>query len=106
MRYIVYNIITHIIQRGGTCNLNSFKIKAHANEAVMEGIANDATQKIKFDSLDDDGQPVNPRVVDKTPEEIEAEKPSEISFEKQIANVTNEQWQNILDRLEVLENER
>jgi len=43
-------------------------------------------------------------VVNKTPEEIEAEKPLEIFLEKQIAHITNEQWQDVLKRLIKLEN--
>ena len=54
----------------------------------------DITQKI----IDD-------KVVDKTPEEIEAEKPPKVPKEKLMAFISNEQLQSILDRLETLENQ-
>jgi len=72
----------------------------------MEGTANDVTQRIEFDGLDAKGQPINPRVVDKTPEEIEANNPPEpepIPFKKQLAHITNEQWQGVLKRIDKLE---
>jgi len=69
----------------------------------MEGKANAVTQKVEFDGFDDDGQPINPRVVDKTPEEIEAEKLPMIPTEKKQAHITNEQWQSVLGRLDKLE---
>lgn len=64
----------------------------------MEGIANDITQKIENPG-------VKGKIVSRTPEEIEAEKPPEVPFEKQPAPITNKQWQDIQSRLEVLENE-
>ena len=74
-------------------------------EFIMEGEADDATQKIDFDGFDVDGQPINPRVVDKTPEEIEADNPTpaSMSLEKKPASITNKQWQDVLRRLRVLE---
>lgn len=71
----------------------------------MKGKANDVTQKVEFDGFDADGQPVNPRIVDKTPEEIEADKlpePEIIPFEKQPAHITNEQLQEILGSIKEL----
>lgn len=111
MRNFIIHNMEGTILRTGLCQDVDFKTQAHANEFVMEGKANAATQKIKFDGLDVDGQPINPRVVDKTPREIEAEKPPEpepIPVEKQSANVTNKQWQDVLKRLDKLEknNER
>ena len=62
----------------------------------MEGMANDVSQKIENPGIAG-------KIVDKTPEEIEAEKPPEpepIPYEKQAAHITNEQWQDVLKRLD------
>ena len=93
MRYIVYNQKGKIL-RTGTCSNVDFLLQAGEDEFIMEGKANDARQKI-----------VNGRIVDKTPQEIEADnpKPPKIPAEKQPARITNEQWQKVLNRLEVLE---
>lgn len=104
MSYIIYNEegeILRIVQ----CSPAMSKIQPKEGEFIMEGTANGVTQKIKFDGLDVDGQPINPRVVNKTPEEIEADNPvlPEIPFEKKLAHVTNKQWQDVLKRLNDLE---
>jgi len=93
MRYIVYNQKGKIL-RTGTCSNVDFLLQAGEDEFIMEGTANDARQKI-----------VNGRIVDKTPQEIEADNPTlpKIPIEKQPARITNEQWQKVLNRLEVLE---
>jgi len=64
----------------------------------MEGVANDATQKII-------NAGIKGKVVDKTLEEIETDNPKlpEIPFEKRLACVTNKQWQDVLSRLDLLE---
>lgn len=103
--FIVYNTQGEILQVG-LCQNGTFYLQAKAGEFVMKGKANAATQKIKFDGLDADGQPINPRVVDKTPEEMEAEKPLEpepVPIGQQQARITNKQWQDVLDRLDKLE---
>jgi hypothetical protein len=69
----------------------------------VEDKADNLTQEVKFDGFDAAGQPINPRVVDKTPEEIEAEKPPEMPEGQRPAFITNEQWQDILNRLTALE---
>lgn len=74
MSYIIYNKAGEIL-RNIQCSSAMSKIQAKKDEFIMEGVANDATQKIEFDGFDVDGQPINPRVVDKTPEEIEADNP-------------------------------
>jgi hypothetical protein len=94
--FIVYNS-AGIIQRTGICQDKVFFLQADDGEFVIEGNANDVTQKIENPGIVG-------KVIDKTPEEIEAEKPPEISFEKQPANITNEQIQSIFNRLEALEN--
>ncbi len=98
---IIYNKAGKIF-RAIQCSPAMSKIQAKENEFMMEGIANDATQKIKFDGFDVDGQPINPRVVDKTPEEIEADNPLELPVGQQLAQITIEQWQDVLKKLDKL----
>ena len=103
MNYIIYNkdgeILKNII-----CSPAMIGLQISYGEFVTRGMANDSTQKIKFDGFDSIGQPINPRVINKTPEEIRADNPTppEILFEERIANVTNKQWQIIQDRLTAL----
>lgn len=95
-RYIVYNDAGQILRTGG-CPDKCFLLQAGDGEFVMEGSADDLTQKV-----------INPGiaavVVNKTTEEIEAERPPEIPFEKRAAHITSEQWKDVLSRLENLEN--
>lgn len=105
MMYIVFDNTKKILRLIDSSPAMSL-LQAKDGAFIMEGTANDITQKIEFDGLDVDGQPINPKVVDKTPEEIEAEKPTpppKIPYEKQVAYITNEKWQEILDRLDKLE---
>lgn len=94
--FIVYDKQGKIL-RTGTCQNSTFYRQAKENEFVMEDKANDSTQKIV-------NVGIAGKIVDKTPEEIEEEKLPEIPFEKWPAQITNEQWQAIQDRLENLEN--
>jgi len=103
-KYIVYNAEGKI-QRTGVCSKKDLLKQANEDEFILEGTANDVTQKVEFDGFDVDGQPINPRVVDKTPEEIEAEKPPEILVGERPVSITNNQWQDVLDRLSKLETE-
>lgn len=98
--------MTGKILRSVSCPSTQKHLQVKDGSFIMEGKADDATQKVEFDGLDDEGQPINPRVIDKTPEEIEVDNPMllEIPSEKQPANITNEQLQNVLDRLDKLEN--
>lgn len=89
--YIVYDKDGRIL-RTGICPDHMSALQASGNEFVMEGSANDVTQKIKF-------EPSGPKIIDKTPKEIEAEKPSEIPEEQKPAPITKGQWQSVLDRL-------
>jgi len=95
MRYIIYNKTGKIL-RVVECSPTLAKIQAHDNEFIMKGDANDATQKI-----------VNGKVVNKTPEEIEAVDPNppilEIPKDKQLVFLTNKMWQDVLKRLSNLE---
>lgn len=100
--FIIYNVDSKILRCGG-CADRDISLQAKEGEFILECTANDVTQKVEFDGLDADNQPINPRVVDKTPEEIEDEKLPEVPLEKQLAFITNGQLQNILDRLDILE---
>lgn len=102
--YIVYNSDGKILVTG-CCAETDFLLQAQDGEFVMEGVANDVTQKVEFDGLDEENQPINPRVVDKTPAEIERDNPTPvpIPFEKKPALITNEQWENMQNRIAELE---
>ena len=91
--FVVYKKSGKIL-RAGICLEKDFFLQARDNESVMEGVANDVTQKI-----------VGGRIVDKTPEEIEKDDPTppEMPESQRPAYVTNERWQGVLDRLDKLE---
>lgn len=95
--YIVYNSNGKIL-RTGACGEDALFVQAGNNEFVIEGEANDVTQKVANPGIAG-------KIVNKTPEEIEAEKPSVKPESEQLALITNGQYQDILDRLEVLESE-
>jgi len=63
-QFVVYNQEGRIL-RSGSCQDSTFELQAQEGEFVMEGQANDVTQKFVFDGIDGYGQPVNPRIVDK-----------------------------------------
>lgn len=93
--FIVHNKQGKIL-RTGSCQEKDFKLQGacYADEFVMEGIANDMTQKI-----------VNGQIINKTPEEIRTNKPPEpapVPLEKRPARITNEQWKDVLDQLDKL----
>ena len=75
----------------------------YPGEMVIEGEANDATQKVEFDHLDRNGKPVNPRVVNKTPAEIAADTPPPVDPRDRSAGITRRQWNDVLERLTALE---
>lgn len=93
--FIVYNAQGKIL-RIGCCQDRDFDFQAHDSESITEGIANSETQKI-----------VEGEVVDKSPQEIAKETYTpvivQLPFEQQQAHITNEQWQDVLDRLSKLE---
>lgn len=101
-RYIIYDANGTII-RTGVCNETSFKSQTLAGEQILEGRANDVTQKIihkhHFGTF--------PLVVDKSPEELTRAKlwknRKHRPKEKCRAHITNEQFQAILDRLDNVE---
>ena len=104
MNYIVFDNSGTIL-RTVVCSPAMIGLQISYGKFVMRGTANDSTQKIEFDGFDSIGQPVNPRVVDKTPEEIEVDNPipPEIPFERKPAHITNEQWQAVQNRISNLE---
>ncbi len=61
-------------------------------------VVNDALQKVI-------GKGKLRRIVNKTPQEIEAELPSLLTIPvgERLANITNEQWQSVLNRIDNLE---
>lgn len=92
-RFIVHDKQGKIL-RTGVCPAQDFVHQAKEGEFVLEGTANDAIQKI-----------VNNKVVNKTPKEIERDNltPMPVPFEKRSAHITNEQWQDVLNRLNQLD---
>lgn len=104
--FIIFNSKSEIL-RTGNCPDSVFENQAQKEEFVIEGKANDVTQKIIFDGLDENGLPINPRVVNKTPEEIELNTPKPITIplppERLPANITNEQWIELSKRVDLLE---
>jgi len=91
--FVVFNSTGKIL-RCGTCQDSTFERQAKEGEFVMEGQANDVTQKV-----------IDGKIVDKTPEEIEAEKPKpvEIPETERPMVVTKGQLESILKRIEALE---
>jgi len=95
MNYIIHDKTGKIL-RTVICHPTVAAVQVGEGEFIMEGTANDVIQKVV-----DDGE--LERIVNKTPEEIKAEKPSERSKDEQIVYITNRQWQDVLDRLGILE---
>lgn len=97
MKFIVYRKETGKILRTGSCPSSVFSLQADStkDEFVIEGIANDITQKV-----------IDGKIVDKTPDEIEGEKPKpvEIPEHKRPVILTQGEMQDILKRLDNLEN--
>ncbi len=93
INYIVYKLDGKIL-RTGVCLKEDLAKMTTATETAIAGVANGITQKV-----------VDGLVVDKTPQEIIDDNPPKpvIPHEQQPASITNEQYQNILKRLENLE---
>ena len=101
--FIVYDAIGKIL-RTGICPKSVLQVQATGpTEFVIEGEADDAVDKIEIEEFDDKGKPIKVRIKKKTPEEIEAERPPEVPFKKQQANITNEQYEDLLKRIAELE---
>lgn len=97
-KFTIYNSEGKIL-RSGFCTTSSFKKKAGNGEFVIEGIGNDVTQKVV-------GSGQSRRIVNKSSAEMAGLRipiPKSAPYEKQLANITNEQWQDVLDRLSKLE---
>lgn len=113
--YVIYDTTGKIL-RTGYCSVGDFHIQPlRENEFIIEGIADDIRQKVVGNFGQYGLKPLGfLKIVDKTPEEIIIKTPKKpgciqcILHEKQLANITNEQWQDVLNRLETLEknNER
>jgi len=96
MNYLIYNKKGKIL-RTVQCPPTMRDKQVRKGEFIMEGTADDVAQKVV-------GRGKLRRVVDKTSEEIRAEEPSpEISFDERIANINNQQWRDVLNRIQVLE---
>lgn len=95
--FIVYDIQGKIL-RTGICRDSTFYRQANDGEFVMEGRANDATQKII-------NAGVKGKIINRTPQEIETDNPitPEIPESQRPAHITNEQLQDVLKRLKTLE---
>ena len=91
--FIVYNTQGKIL-RTGTCQNKCFSLQVlNPGESVLEGKADDMSQKI-----------VGDKVVDKIEEDLSKEKKQKKTPKTlQKKHVTNEMWQNILNRLKALE---
>jgi len=102
--YTNYDKVTGRIKSSGMCSTEAdVDLNKRKGFEQVKGIfANETSKKIETHV---DGMIIYRVAVDKTPEEIEAQKKPAISFEKQKANITNEQLQSIMDRLEKLESE-
>ena len=91
--FVVFNSTGKIL-RDGTCQDSTFERQAKEGEFVMEGQANDVTPKV-----------IDGKIVDKTPEEREAEKPpiGVIPEDKKPVLLAMGEWQKVLKRIDVLE---
>jgi len=103
VKFIIFNVNGKIL-RSGYCQVSTFYHQAAQDEFVMEGLANDVTQKIVFDNINEN-EPVNPRIINKTSIEIERDNPKTKpkSFAEKPVRITNKQLQTILNRIATLE---
>lgn len=93
MDYIIHNAMGAIL-RTVDCPPTVALMQVGFGEFIIEGKANDATQKV-----------VDGKVVDKTQEEIDVDNPPPqiILDEDRCAYISKKQWQAVLDRLSALE---
>ena len=80
------------VQGHGICQDMDFESQAQEGQHVIEGKINDHRQKV-----------VDGKVVDKTPEEIEADRPPRGKPEDEPIIVSKKDWQELQDRLSALE---
>ncbi|HDZ39194.1 MAG TPA: hypothetical protein ENH62_13060 [Marinobacter sp.] len=92
--YIVHDV-TGAIVKTGHCPAKLVKAQARDGEFVIEGIADDRTQKI-----------IGGKVVEKTPAEILADNlpPPVIADEDRPANITKKELTALMKRVQDLEN--
>ena len=112
MKYIIFDKAGKIYG-DGRCQKQCFpkqKTCMQPGRFIVQGVANRETQKIVFDSLDEENQPTNPRIVNLSKEEIERIQVEELEALPKPpmecdrpANITNKELQSILDRLTKLE---
>lgn len=96
--FIVYNSKGEILRTGLSQDID-FYVQAQDGEFVMEGQADSLTQKVIINHN------LAGIVVNKTVEELEKDKPAptpEMPRGKRPAHITNEQWQDVLRRLDKL----
>ncbi len=103
--FIAYDEKKQIL-RTGSAPLGMANMQAGPGEFVIEGVADDQTQKMEFDGLDESGRPINPRLVDKSPAEILADNPPlpPVLEENKPANMTKGELAALVKRIENLEN--
>lgn len=85
--YIMYNPVTGEIFKTGAC-VSAKRPTPPSGMKVMQGVANDATQKIE------DG-----KVVDKSPDELPPPRPEHVP--RKILKQT--EWDELIKRIEILE---
>lgn len=102
--YIVHDADGKIL-RTGSCPEIIVDAQAGPGEFAIEGVADDRKQKMEFDGLDESGRPVNPRLVDKTPAEIERDNPPPpvIPDEDKPASMTKKEVALLMQRVKDLE---
>jgi len=93
IKYIVYSKETGEILRSGGCSERNLARQIKSDkEAMLIGFnINSLTQKVIFDVVSEEGTPINPRLVDKEPNERTSSSPT-IPPNKQPAHITEEDW--------------
>ena len=93
IQFIIYNNDGKII-RVGVCSEPLYDLQAQEGEKIIVGNADPTKHKI-----------VDGKRVDKTPQEIMADTSEEmvIPVEEKQASITNQMWQDLMDRLDALE---
>lgn len=100
MTHIVFDKTGKIL-RLAECPASLREQEAGKNEFIMEGTADDEIQRIEFVGFDGDGQPINPRIVYKTTEEMARDKPKKVVIPDRV--ITKGQWESIMARITSLE---
>jgi len=97
-----------ILKTGAAPSDVSYKQGKSNQFVLLDCFARDNVHKIQVDGWDRNGGPINPRVVDKTPAEIEAEKAlrqQDANSEEMIA-VPKSEFDELIGRVERLEQPR